>query len=575
MRCYILEQFDVGIIGLGPVGAIAALALARQRLRVVVIEKEAQVYPLPRAIAVDNEILRLFSLLDIQTNGEGEFTPSYTYQFCDEKSELLFGINRSPRDEIDYWSQTALFRQPEFEQKVRDLIENEPLITVYLQEELQHFTQNEQAVQFSTTTKQLQATYLLGCDGARSQLRKLAEIELIELMNYSEPWLIVDTLILDTAKTPEVMQQICNPNRAISYIPRSGTNNRRWEIQIKENDDHNMIQSDEFIQSILEPWVKPHEFKIERTAIYTFRALEAKKWRDNRIFLLGDAAHMMPPFLGQGLSSGVRDAVNLSWKLAGVIHHQLHPSILKTYELERKEHVRMITFVAILLGKILMMNEKSTVFLRNAVMKLLHLLPGTKEKVDHLYFDIPKMHDFIRSANNGNPSKVGRFKNTEIQDGAQIVLLDSLIKLQFGIITFGKAIPKINHKWFILGAKHIHIVPKKHRKIIHASQSHITIVEDFSGIYADYFKQLNTNGMIIRPDKYILGTLNQSRKLLKTLTNQVEYPAVSFLKSPTNLSLLKHIWEENKNLLKKPLLSLTAISTISIASLAMLRKRGK
>lgn len=568
-----LETFDVGISGYGPAGAISALTLAKQGIRVVLIEKESDVYALPRAIAVDNEILRLFSLLDIPFQSENQFVPSFTYQFSNQKNNLLFGINRGPRDDVDFWPKTALFRQPEFEKNVRELIQKEPLITVYLEEELLDFVQADDYVTITTSKRQLQVQYLLGCDGARSTVRKRASISLKEQINYEEPWLIVDALVHNPENSSEIMQQICDPIRAISYIPRPGTNNRRWEIQIKDNDDRNAIETGSFIQPILSRWLEPHEYEIERTAIYTFRALEAEKWRDNRIFLLGDAAHMMPPFLGQGLSSGVRDAVNISWKLAYVLKGQAHPSILESYELERKEHVRFITFIAILLGKVLMIKGKGNVAIRNSLMKLLHNLPPTSNKIDHLNFDIPKMHDYLFTMKHAKQFKGQRIKNTEICFEGKILLLDNLLKLRLSFITFGKHIPKVDENWKTLEIQHIHIVPKNTRKLFGVTEA--VIVEDLTGAYENYFKQLDTNGLIVRPDKYILGTIEHSKKILRTLTKCATYPDASTLHSPSYGTLLKHIAEEEKDNLKGPLLAISTVSALSIASFLLLRKRGK
>jgi 3-(3-hydroxy-phenyl)propionate hydroxylase len=567
-----MEVFEVGISGYGPAGAIAALALAKQGIHVVLLEKEKDLYPLPRAIALDNEILRLFALLDIPIENGNDFVPTSTYQFSNHKDELLFGIDRGPRDPIDFRSKTSLFRQPEFEKNVREIIKSEPLITVYLGEELLDFSQAEYNVFIKTSKRQLQVQYLLGCDGARSTVRKLSNIPLIEQINYEEPWLIVDALVHNPENSSEITQQICNPERAISYIPRPGTNNRRWEIQIKDTDNKSALETESFIQPILSRWLEPHEYEIERTAVYTFRALEAERWRDNRIFLLGDAAHMMPPFLGQGLSSGVRDAINISWKVAHVLKGNAHPSILESYELERKEHVRIITFIAILLGKILMMKGKRNVAIRNSIMSLLHKLPPTSNKIDHLHFDVPKMHDYLFTMTHAKQFKGQRLKNAEICLDGKIILLDHLLKLHFGFITFGKHIPKVDES-LLPEVQHIHIIPQNARKQFAVTTT--VIVEDFTGVYESYFKQLNTNGLIVRPDKYILGTIEHSKKFSSILIKGTKYPDISTLPSPSYNTLLKHVMEEEKENLKGPLMAASAVSALSIASYILLRKRGK
>jgi len=221
-----------------------------------------------------------------------------------------------------------------------------------------------------STTRRVHARYLIGADGARSIVRKQTGVR-VEDLCFDQPWLVVDTLLRRDVQLPELVQQICDPARPTTFIPMSGLR-RRWEFMLLPGEDATAMEKPERIAELLAPWVEPDDVEIVRAVVYAFHAVLAHPWRERRVFLAGDAAHQMPPFLGQGMCSGVRDAHNLVWKLALVLRGLASDELLDTYEIERSPHVRSIIETAVALGGLLQTTDPKVAAERDAMM----LAPG-------------------------------------------------------------------------------------------------------------------------------------------------------------------------------------------------------
>jgi len=549
------ELFDIAIIGYGPVGAVAAILLGQNDLRVLVIEKEQDVYSLPRAIALDNEVMRILQRLGITEELLQDFVSSTRYEFVDRHRRMLFAIQRELRDSVDFWGQTFLFRQPELERVLRRRVGDFPNVEVHTGEEFLGLTQEDERVDIKTDAGCYAAKYVLGCDGARSSVRETCQIPLKELATYSEPWLIVDAKLKEDAQVVENMQQLCHPYRAVSYIPRYGTKDRRWEFQLRQGESAESIRQTETIYQLISPWISREKVAIERTAIYTFRALEAAAWRRGRVFLLGDAAHMMPPFLGQGLSSGTRDAANLCWKISSVLQGTVHASILETYELERKEHVRVITYLAIAFGRIIM--GKHFVQIRDGLFALANSLPMLKKRMRNLSFDLPRMPDRISTKKMGNPYSGRRILQSAVRYKGDVVLLDDIIGTGFAIVGLGENPKKwletcVLKKWEQFGTAFVEVLlpdektEKSDVDIAGAGRREedgVVVVTDIHGELDSFFKMLDAKCLIVRPDKYILGKVGPTGDFVKTLTRQLEqgatYPSTDSIARPNIFSAVR------------------------------------
>ena len=323
-------EFDVCIIGYGPVGAALANLLGMSGLRVVVLEREPSVYHLPRAVSLDGEGMRL-----VQTMGLAEqllplLSVSRNIRHVSADGKLLLLISRGGIGP-EGWNNAYRFYQPEFETVLRRASRVLPRSTCDCAARHSRSTnsaitsrvryENLAAGELAQTT----ARYVVGCDGARSTVRRFMGAALHDLRSH-ERWIVLD-MILDQPPrgVPEAADetgrvvdaiQYCDPSRPTTFVPMPGKRHR-WEFMLMPGDDPATITKPEQIYEMLKPWsIDPAKSVIERAVVYTFHSALSTRWRRDRLLLAGDAAHQMPPFLGQGMCSGLRDAANLAWKLA-------------------------------------------------------------------------------------------------------------------------------------------------------------------------------------------------------------------------------------------------------------------
>jgi 3-(3-hydroxy-phenyl)propionate hydroxylase len=270
-----------------------------------------------------------------------------------------------------------VFSQPPLERALREHIARCPQITVALQTEMLSYQQNADHVTAQLCGPQgneldIQAQWLVGCDGGSSTVRALAGIELQDL-GFDEPWLVVDVMVNDQglAKLPQVSVQYCEPERPSTLVIGPGRH-RRWEISLKAGEDPQRMATPEHTWRLLSRWLTPQDGELWRQSSYRFHALVAQQWRQGRVFLAGDAAHMQPPFLGQGMCQGIRDATNLAWKLIAVSRHSFTPektqALLDSYCIERKAHVIELTSRIKKIGEVICERDLQRALQRDADM---------------------------------------------------------------------------------------------------------------------------------------------------------------------------------------------------------------
>lgn len=342
------ELYDVAIVGFGPAGAVAAAMLGGSGLKVWVGDRLEEVYEIPRAIALDHEIMRIFQQIgivdDVMPYTE-PFTPSEYYGVDRQLIKRLTMIDRPYP--LGY-TPSNVFTQPPVERAIRRKVASLINVTVELGIEVTSVSQDAEVATLSVIRPQsepgeIRARYVLGCDGARSLVREEVGIVLKDL-DFDEPWLVVDVLVNEQglAKLPKTSVQYCDPERPCTFVIGPG-NHRRWEISLKEGEDPMQAATPERTWELLAPWLAPEDGELWRQASYRFHALVADRWRVGRVFIVGDAAHQQPPFLGQGMCQGLRDVANIAWKLTTVLKGEIHGEagqlLLDSYGEERKQHV--------------------------------------------------------------------------------------------------------------------------------------------------------------------------------------------------------------------------------------------
>jgi 3-(3-hydroxy-phenyl)propionate hydroxylase len=357
---------DVAVIGLGPVGMVAAMLLGQRGLRVLAIDSNAEVFDKPRAIGLDHESLRLFQTLGL-AEAIAPMTAAYhvsEYRAAD--GALLRRLIPRAGPQLLGWPANVMFIQPELDALLRARLGHWPGVTLRTGQAVTGITQDAAGVALTLEDgARCTARYALCCDGAGSALRRQLGAT-HEDLDFDEPWVVVDTLLEDPAtELPATNVQYCNPARPTTFI-RGPRNLRRWEFMILPGEDPQAMATEASVWRLLRPWMKPGQARLWRIAAYRFHALVAQPWRFGRAFLAGDAAHQTPPFMGQGLNQGLRDAQNLCWKLAMVLQGRAGDTLLDSYEAERRPTVRAVIALTRDLGKIVCERDPALVARRDA-----------------------------------------------------------------------------------------------------------------------------------------------------------------------------------------------------------------
>ena len=330
-----MSEFDVAVVGYGPTGATLALALGRCGHRVVVFERSDAPYSMPRACHLDAEVARILARHGLEGDLHGLLTESAGMEYVDGTGRRLFTFEGFEREPLLGWHEDYVFVQPELEEVMRRHVAALPSVEVRLGVEAPPLDELRSTARF-----------VVACDGASSGVRQELGVPLRDLV-YDEPWLVVD-VYLDREPEPPlptIIQQVCDPARLATFVPSHGAH-RRWEFLLGEDEDPD-------VWALLGRWgVTPAHGTLVRAVRYRFHALVAEQWRVGDVFLAGDAAHMMPPFMGQGLCSGVRDADNLAWRLDEVLHGG-GDAVLEAYGDERRSHTEQVIAMSVDAGRTL------------------------------------------------------------------------------------------------------------------------------------------------------------------------------------------------------------------------------
>lgn len=370
------DLFDVVIVGYGPVGATMANLLVQQGLSVAILDREASVYHLARAGHFDAEIMRVFQSIGVADEMEPKCGITTGMRWLDADGALLMEWQRGGAKGPNGWVSDYMFHQPELEHILRARLANSGRAQSFLLHDVYEVKdEGEHVVVRAEDTAnarlvELRGRYVVGCDGARSLVRRLIGSE-HEDLGFKQRWLVVDVRETRDLGLERVSTQHCNPARPMFA---SGTSNGmlRWEIMVMPGDDVTQMTREKVIWDFIENSVRPirrEDGEITRAVVYTFESLIAQRWRSGRLLIAGDSAHRTPPFLGQGMCAGVRDAANLAWKLAAVCQGRAGDALLDTYEPERLPHVRAFVQGAIDSGKIVQMADAAEIEARTRDMR--------------------------------------------------------------------------------------------------------------------------------------------------------------------------------------------------------------
>lgn len=365
---------SVAVIGAGPVGLMIANLLGAAGVDLVVLEKNPGLIGLPRAIAYDSETLRLFDQIGLLA----ELNKGLV---CDPKVVYLNGNGRRlmdmnpPRGKFGY-SRIGTFYQPELERVLLDGLKRYPNVAVRFGVEVAALRETDEAVELTLNSdarrEAIGTRFVVACDGGASPTRNALGIAMTG-STFTERWLVIDAKI--RGHDVSDITFFCDPRRPVVRLPAVG-DRVRFEFMQMPGESGEALLAEAKIRQLLAPYVDPARVEIERKVVYAFHARVADAWSRGRVFLAGDAAHMMPPFAGQGMNSGMRDAANLAWKLAAVVAGRAGPEILDSYERERAPSVRTMVNLSRRLGAVIMPTKAPVARLRDVLFRLVNLSAG-------------------------------------------------------------------------------------------------------------------------------------------------------------------------------------------------------
>ena len=498
--------YDVIQVGYGPVSEALALMLGRQGRSVAVCERWPTRYPMPRAVCVDHELYRVLS-----ANGLGAVLPTIShpappYQWFNADWQELLVLDMS-RTSISGGTDTNFVHQPTLEQALDEAVRAQPTVDLWLGWEATAVSQDQDLARVAMRnpdtgeTRTLAARYVVGCDGANSIVRETIGGER-EDRGFEADWLVIDVKLKPRVTIEQLgippAGQYCNPVRPTTIVPagvREGVYFRRWEFMLLPGENVADLEREETVWELLAPWAGPDQVELVRHKVYNFRSLLAERWRDRRLLLAGDAAHVMPPFMGQGMCSGFRDAWNLTWKLGLILDGKAGDRLLDTYQPERLSHVRQITDISIYLGKIICIPDPAAAAERDQA-----FLSGQAPPPP----PFPSMIEGLvhRTAQGELDAGAGLLSpHVDLDVGGKTLRMDEALVGGSGFVVIGRGFDP-----------EAVLAPKQHRQLAVAAARYLELgtgspnaARDLDGRLDAFLDARGWAAMIVRPDFYIYG----------------------------------------------------------------------
>lgn len=372
-------NYDVAIVGYGPVGATAANLLGQMGLRVVVIERDPDIYFRARAISTDEEVLRIWQQVGLADKLNADMQPGAGANFVDAGGETI--IRLQPVDRGNGHPPQQFIYQPAVDKTLREGVDRFPNVSILLEHECLRLVQRADSVELMLADltrdefKRISATYVIACDGGSSSVRGQLGIG-FSGRTFSERWIVIDTKVTKEWPGHDRLRFHCNPARPTVDCP-TPLGHHRWEFPVRDEEDEKDLLTEEAIWKVLsDQGISTDNVEIIGFACYSHHVRFADRWRSGRIFLAGDAAHAMPPWIGQGMCAGVRDAANLCWKLNSVLTGSLPESVLDSYQAERMPHVREVTNRAVKVGKVIVDRNPIRAAVRQRAFRTAGRIPG-------------------------------------------------------------------------------------------------------------------------------------------------------------------------------------------------------
>ncbi len=515
--------YDVVQIGYGPVSEIMALALARQGRKIAIFERWRERFPLPRAVCIDHELYRVLSALGMGEQLPAVSHPGPQYRWFNAEWRELLAIDWSA-ESISGGPEVNFVHQPTLERMFEDVVQACPNVELNLGWEAVEVTQTDDYAELvvrdceSGQQRTVRARYLIGADGANSLIRR-AIGSTQEDRGFEADWLVIDVLPHEgvTLDIPPAAQY-CNPTRPTTIVPagvKDGRFFRRWEFMRLPHETAEDLEHEDVAWQLLEPWVRRDQATIVRHKVYTFRSLLADTWRKGRYIIVGDAAHVMPPFMGQGMCAGLRDDWNLAWKLDLLLDGKADASLLDTYQEERRPHVSDVIDLSMYLGKVICIPDAQKAAERDEAFFTGKALPPPP---------FPSLTSGIlrRGADGQVAAPAGLLSpHGRVRRGGTEGRFDDVVGLGFVVISRSDAGDALDAEArAILEALNVRSVV-----MVAPGDRREDALVDLDGKYLPFMDAHGIDTMIVRPDFYLYGAVphaDQAGALIRDLDGDLE-----------------------------------------------------
>ncbi len=504
-------DYDIAIVGYGPVGQAAAILLGRRGWRVGVFERWPELYPRPRAVHYDDEVARVFQRIGISQALEAITEQATTYEWQNAEGQTLLLLDQTAPG-ASGWPASTMFSQPELERLLDRTAKEVAAVEVRQGWEVADLEDAGEEVRLSLrrgqargggfeptgATDEVAASYVIGCDGANSLVRERMGTP-VEDLGFAFDWLIADTVPRDPGLLAGVNLQRCDPRRPTTLVS-GGPGRRRWEWMLLADETPEQVENERFVlERLAESGVGEDEVELERFTVYTFRARWAERWREGRMLLAGDAAHQMPPFAGQGLCSGIRDAVALDWRLDLVLRGRAHERTLETYTSERRAHLQHAIALSVELGKVICIADEGEAAARDEALLSLAADPNA-----------PPIEPPPANLGPGIHAGNGPAGSLFPQGRAGGRLVEDSLEPGFALYVLAGDLPD----------------KETAARLRRLGGSVVAVDEEYERVYHDWFAAHGCAAALVRPDFYVFGTASTAaqtgelvRRLEAALTN--------------------------------------------------------